>query len=368
MKKLTLEDAQQEHLKNIRSSEKAVVFGHVLVEIPQFTERLASNGINLVDLTAEKVTEVLKQYAQEDLKSGNLKLAGDVVNASTYLNRLPGRKIETIYAGPVGSGDLGKKVTEILNQRGIQTMPYANETECPVGIYGIEKTNIDGEIDNQPHYARKESERALLSNPDHVDLIVATARETGIFYTSLIPLGLERNFSDFRNLLKRMHEEGIPVMFDTNYRKYVMEKCFPEANNITPGAAFCQIAPYVDLLSAGKEDMQRLFPDLRGAQPAQILPYLHDIHTADTIIALKSGGNGTFALNHKREVCRIPTPKIQVHDTTGGGDSWNARLISSIRNGADFPTAITNASQFASVVVQRTGAIISQAEINEICS
>ena len=368
MPELTLTARQDRTLEKVRPAKKVVLFGHPLVEIQQFTERLVTDGIGLKDLQPEEAVQILRKYADEDLANDNLKVAGDVINAATYLNRLPGPKVETVYAGVVGSGELGKRVTAIIEDRGIRVMPYVNDTDCPVGIYGIEKTVINGEIDNQPHYDRKESERDLLSDPTKVDLIVAAAREKGVFYTSLIPLGMARNFSDFENLLARIREAGIPIMFDTNYRKYVMEECFSEQSKLTPGEAFRKISPYINLLSSGREDMHRLFPALKGAEPKDILPFLHKIHSADTIIALKSGGNGTFALNHENAVCKIPTPNVQVSDTTGGGDSWNAKFIHSIRNRKSFPTAIENASKFASIIVQRTGAVISQAEINEIFS
>ena len=369
MNQLTLTKSQNNHLAAIGSAERVVLCGHALVEIPKFTERLATSGIKIDDLAAGEVAEVLGRYAQEDMDAGKLKLAGDVVNAATYLNRLPGANLETIYAGSAGTGALGKRVTEILESRGIKTMPYVNDTDCPVGIYGIEKTKIGGVIDNKPHYARKGSERDLLSNLDHVELIVAAAKAQGIFYTSLIPLGMTRNFNDFERLLKRMRDEGVRIFFDTNYREHVMEECFPEQNDITPGEAFLKIAPYINLLSSGRDDMPKIFPALVSTTPNTMLPFLHNIHCADTIIALKSGADGTFALNREGSVCNIPTPDVagkDIVDTTGGGDSWNARLIDSIGQGEEFPVAIANASQLASNVIQRAGAVLSRVEINAI--
>jgi len=348
MNQLTLTKSQNNHLAAIGSAERVVLCGHALVEIPKFTERLATSGIKIDDLAAGEVAEVLGRYAQEDMDAGKLKLAGDVVNAATYLNRLPGANLETIYAGSAGTGALGKRVTEILESRGIKTMPYVNDTDCPVGIYGIEKTKIGGVIDNKPHYARKGSERDLLSNLDHVELIVAAAKAQGIFYTSLIPLGMTRNFNDFERLLKRMRDEGVRIFFDT---------------------AFLKIAPYINLLSSGRDDMPKIFPALVSTTPNTMLPFLHNIHCADTIIALKSGADGTFALNREGSVCNIPTPDVagkDIVDTTGGGDSWNARLIDSIGQGEEFPVAIANASQLASNVIQRAGAVLSRVEINAI--
>ena len=72
------------------------------------------------------------------------------------------------------------------------------------------------------------------------------------------------------------------------------------------------------------------------------------------VVALKRGGEGAI-LAANGTVIDLPSPRVEVVDTTGAGDAFNAGFIHAWLNGADDRTALTAAIDAGTRSVQASG-------------
>jgi sugar/nucleoside kinase (ribokinase family) len=70
-------------------------------------------------------------------------------------------------------------------------------------------------------------------------------------------------------------------------------------------------------------------------------------------VVVKLGPDGCLAVGPGGEELREPAPAVDVADTTGAGDAFNAGLVQALGEGADWPHALRTAVRFASAVVAR---------------
>lgn len=74
------------------------------------------------------------------------------------------------------------------------------------------------------------------------------------------------------------------------------------------------------------------------------------------MLVLTCGVNGSYVFADG-EVSFLPTPKIDVVDTVGAGDSFSATFVSSIINGCSIPQAHMNAVEVSAFVCTQQGAM-----------
>lgn len=70
-------------------------------------------------------------------------------------------------------------------------------------------------------------------------------------------------------------------------------------------------------------------------------------------IVVKLGARGCLALGPGSATLSAQAPAVDVADTTGAGDAFNAGLIAALSTGADWPSALQEAVEFASAIVAR---------------
>lgn len=73
-------------------------------------------------------------------------------------------------------------------------------------------------------------------------------------------------------------------------------------------------------------------------------------------IVIKRGRRGSVARGPGGETVEIDAPEVDVVDTTGAGDAFDAGMIAGLADGASLPEAIAFATRFASAVVARPSA------------
>jgi sugar/nucleoside kinase (ribokinase family) len=86
----------------------------------------------------------------------------------------------------------------------------------------------------------------------------------------------------------------------------------------------------------------------RAAEAARVL-------AADTRgwVVVKLGARGCLAVGPGGAELSAPAPAVQVADTTGAGDAFNAGLVHALDCGAAWPDALAAATRFASAIVAR---------------
>lgn len=88
-------------------------------------------------------------------------------------------------------------------------------------------------------------------------------------------------------------------------------------------------------------------------------------------IVVKLGPRGCLAAGPGDVELEVPAPTIEIADTTGAGDAFNARLVRALSEGAEWLEALGAATTFASTVIARPSnerysvAVVDQSLYNE---
>lgn len=70
-------------------------------------------------------------------------------------------------------------------------------------------------------------------------------------------------------------------------------------------------------------------------------------------VVVKLGARGCLAVGPGDARLEVPAPAVEIADTTGAGDAFNAELVHALSDGAEWPEALSAATEFASAVVAR---------------
>jgi sugar/nucleoside kinase (ribokinase family) len=70
-------------------------------------------------------------------------------------------------------------------------------------------------------------------------------------------------------------------------------------------------------------------------------------------VVVKLGRRGCFAAGPDGFELAVPAPSVDVADSTGAGDAFNAGLLNALADGRDWPEALVGATELASTIVSR---------------
>jgi sugar/nucleoside kinase (ribokinase family) len=70
-------------------------------------------------------------------------------------------------------------------------------------------------------------------------------------------------------------------------------------------------------------------------------------------VVVKRGASGCLAVGPGGTELAIPAPAVDVADTTGAGDAFNAGLVHALAQGASWRAALTSATRFATTIISR---------------
>ncbi|HEY1517616.1 MAG TPA: carbohydrate kinase family protein [Solirubrobacteraceae bacterium] len=70
-------------------------------------------------------------------------------------------------------------------------------------------------------------------------------------------------------------------------------------------------------------------------------------------VVVKRGPSGCFAVGPGGTEIAVPAPAVDVADTTGAGDAFNAGLVHALAHGAGWRDALASATHFASTIITR---------------
>ena len=70
-------------------------------------------------------------------------------------------------------------------------------------------------------------------------------------------------------------------------------------------------------------------------------------------VVVKRGPYGCFAVGPGGTEVAVPAPALDVADTTGAGDAFNAGLVNALAHGESWRDALTMATQFATTIISR---------------
>jgi argininosuccinate lyase len=143
-----------------------------------------------------------------------------------------------------------------------------------------------------------------------------------------------------RGLLAAAREHGARTYFDTAWdadgfpaaARREVQALLPLVDVFVPNAGeACALAGREDAVAAG-----RALQALSGGW-----------------VVVKLGPAGCHAVGPDGREYAVPAPVVDVVDTTGAGDAFNAGLIDALASGADWPAALEAATRLASAIVAR---------------
>lgn len=142
-------------------------------------------------------------------------------------------------------------------------------------------------------------------------------------------------------------ERGLAVSFDPNVRPAFQPDPEQAWHDVVEIAASSRVVKMSD------EDAEYLRPGVEHAAVAADL-----LAGGSELVVFTRGGEGSSGYTRQREV-HIPSPRTDVADTVGAGDSFMAALLAVLlEHGleADLEGALTAAAEAAAITVSRRGA------------
>ena len=141
-------------------------------------------------------------------------------------------------------------------------------------------------------------------------------------------------------LLRRVKEAGGTTLLDTGWDH--------DGWSDTTREEIALLLPLVDILAPNEAEAEHLSGTSDPLAAARSLTAVSDGWTV-----VKLGRDGCVAVGPDGSVHRAPAPRVEVIDTTGAGDAFNAGLMHALSAGDAWPDALRAASLLASSVVSR---------------
>lgn len=149
--------------------------------------------------------------------------------------------------------------------------------------------------------------------------------------------------STITRIFHEAHEAGVPTSFDLNLRvdEGVLDPDFAEALDAITGDV-------TYLLGSGPEEFAYLGS---GTWEENAL----SLATGGRTVVARDGANGSIGM-HDGEVVRAGAYRVEVEDTIGAGDVYNAGFISALLDGRDLQDALRFGNAVSGYSVARKGA------------
>ncbi|MCI9284926.1 MAG: carbohydrate kinase [Muribaculaceae bacterium] len=272
------------------------------------------------------------------------KIGGAPANFAYHVSQFG---LESCAVSAVGDDALGQELMENVNSKGvkhlIETVPYPTGTvQVEIDQAGIPQYDIKENVawDNIPYTARLDS---------------LAQRTKAVCFGSLA----QRNVVS-RNTINRFldaipEENNALVVFDVNLRQGFYNK-----------EILCNSMERCNILKINDEELvtvSRMFgyPGIDLQDKCWILLGKYNLK----MLILTCGINGSYVFT-PGNVSFQPTPKVEVADTVGAGDSFTAAFIANILKGKSVSEAHCKAVETSAFVCTRPGAMpVLPAEITQ---
>lgn len=246
--------------------------------------------------------------------------------------------LDSIVVSCVGNDDFGNKAREILKEHDVKALIFTSDKET-----GYVKATLNERGVPTYDFARDTAYDNIPLN----DELLETARKTEVCCFGTLAQRQADGSSGKAILafLDAMPEHAVRV-FDINLRENFFNK-----EVILNGLKRCEV------FKCNDEELPVLCKllDLEDLDAAAFAKYLEDSHNIYQFI-YTCGEHGSDIF-FKDEHSHVPTPKIEVVDTVGAGDSFTATFVALTVQGVDFKVAHNFAVKVAAYVCTQNGAM-----------
>ncbi len=272
---------------------------------------------------------MVELYANQSLGVATIlekSYGGDVLNTLVHASRLGSR---TAFISKVGNDPFGLGLLKTWQIEGVDT----SQVPLVEGENGVYFISLLENGEREFTYRRANSAASQIIPSDLNPNFIASSR---LILLSGITQAISSSAAATTLAAAQIaREHGVLVAFDPNYRP----KLWALRGGLEAArAAALELLPLVDvLLPSAPTDLELLSQD-----QMRIVP----------VVALKSGAEGVW-INQTH----VPAHVVQVVDTTGAGDAWNAGFLYFYLQTNDLILAAREAHGVAGRKIQARGAI-----------
>ena len=271
---------------------------------------------------------------------------GDTSNAALALSKL-GHK--AAYVTRVGSDGFGHSFLKLWRDRGVDTSQVKIDKEQRTGLYFISYEEGKHEFT----YYRKNSAASFIT-PEDIDWDFL--RQAKVLHLSGISQGISKKALEVSfDLLEFAKKHHIVISYDVNYRPALWKK------EVARAVILHTIEHYADILEITDDEMRFLG---LGDRPEEVINHLSRI---PKICAVKMGEQGCYLRQDKMEM-RVKPFTVDVGDTVGAGDAFDAGLISGFLDNLAFDRLGVFANAVASLTCRGIGPLSMQPTREEVQS
>lgn len=291
------------------------------------------------------IGECMVELSPAGERTLQLAYAGDVCNTAVALARLArGTEVVVQFVTRLGDERHSDAMLAEWRAEGIDTALVDRLPGRAPGLYLIE---LDERGERSFSYYRSESPaRELLADDDHVAMLRAGLGGAGWVFLSAVTLSLLSASAHERllALLDHLRANGTRVALDTNYRPRGWPDADTARRRIADALARCDLAlPTLDdeRTLFGDRDLDACLERLSGVPE----------------VAVKLGANGACVAWAGRSERVPPVADVEIVDSTGAGDAFDAAYLHARLTGADPPAAAAAGNALAGATLGHRGAI-----------
>lgn len=260
-------------------------------------------------------------------------LGGDTSNVALAAARLG---LSVAYATAVGEDPYGARFLRAWKDRGVDTSLVARDPDRFTGLYVIS-------FDEDGHrfaYYRTGSAASSYEPTDEMREAIASAR---VLHVSGISQAISRHMTELSfSLMEEANASGTLVSYDVNYRPALWSPALAGA------VAARTIGEHADIVSANRNEIDRLG---LAASPEE---FLTGTTARCRAVALRDGESGSTVRIGGERAC-APACRVEVVDTVGAGDAFDAALICAILAELDADRTVRFANAVAALTCTATG-------------
>jgi len=219
----------------------------------------------------------------------------------------------------------GKRLSAVLTSEGVSQELIAKKT-LPTTVAFVEKDKNG--VPTYSFYGEGTADRSLVSEDVDIKIDTPTAIHLGSYSIVAQPTA-----DSLLELVKKYSGKCL-ISLDPNIRAIVEPDMKVWQQRVE------ELVQLSDIVKVSDEDLGLMYPD---TQPEEIIEKW--LATGLKLIILTKGGEGSALWSAQAQV-NIQTPKVQVIDTVGAGDTYQAALLDSVGNlatqyGNDWPEQLT---------------------------
>jgi sugar/nucleoside kinase (ribokinase family) len=282
--------------------------------------------------------DTLPKLAQEIIAADlQMVLGSSSAICAAGLARL-GAEVE--FLGKVGDDYFGSFVTEELRELGVGTRHVVRDPKVRTGItislaYAQDRALVTY-LGSIAALQITDIPASILENYDHMHV--------GSYF---LQKGLQPGLQDLFDL---GHRTGLTTSLDTGWD--------PEEK--WGGAKLLELIALVDVFLPNEEEACAI----TGADDADLA--LHELGRRAMLVVVKQGAEGAMAL-HAGEIVRSPSFKVDIADTTGAGDSFDAGfLFAHIVQGQQLEDALRFANACGALSTTGYGGTAAQPTLQQV--